>query len=65
MLKNNNIFSQFSETFLDKLTHYFQEITFAPDDSIKVVFYFVIKDKIITVSHVRLKKKMKGLSILF
>ena len=38
LLRNNEIFNKFSDQFLDKLTHYFQEMTFAPDDLIKVIY---------------------------
>ncbi len=42
LLKHNSLFSQFSENLLNKLTHYFNESTFAPDDVIQVneTFYF-------------------------
>jgi len=36
LLHRNKIFSQFSEKFLQKLSHCFSEMTFAPDDLIKV-----------------------------
>ena len=39
LLRNNEIFNKFSDQFLDKLTHYFQEMTFAPDDLIKVILF--------------------------
>ena len=39
LLKHNSLFSHFSESFLNKLTHYFNETTFAPDDFIQVKKY--------------------------
>ena len=36
LLKSHKIFQQFSEAFLLKLTHFFHEATYAPDDMINV-----------------------------
>ena len=36
LLRKHPAFSNFSENFLNKLTHCFQEFTYAPDDIIKV-----------------------------
>lgn len=38
LLKNQKLFTLYSEDFLSKLTNCFQEATFAPDDLIQVIF---------------------------
>lgn len=35
-LRKHKIFSKFSDAFINKLTYFFSEITYAPDDLIKV-----------------------------
>ena len=64
LLKHNKIFSEFSENFLQKLTHFFFENTYAPDDLIPVI------DKLNTVYVIifhmlRMKKIMKKFCILY
>ena len=43
LLKQNKLFSQFSEQFLNKLTLLFNETTFAPDEYILVNISYVYK----------------------
>ena len=39
ILKNNKLFSEFSEKFLTKLTYIFEETTYGPDDLINVFIF--------------------------
>ena len=39
LLKKHHVFSQFSDNFQRKLTHCFQEVTYAPDDIIQVKIF--------------------------
>ena len=41
LLKQNKLFSQFSEKFLKKITIFFNETTFAPDDFIHVIYRYL------------------------
>ena len=43
IIKQHPLFSNFSENFLNKITLSFQEITYAPDDLIHVIFTILLK----------------------
>ena len=40
LMKHHQVFSMFSQGLMKKLTHSFYEVTFAPDDFIKVFIFF-------------------------
>lgn len=42
LLKKHHVFSQFSDNFQRKLTHCFQEVTYAPDDIIQVKIKLIL-----------------------
>lgn len=58
-LKKHKVFSQFSDPLLNKLTNYFYEVSFAPDDIFEVL---IMKIKI---DLFRMKKMVTKFCILF